>query len=82
MAEELQKYLMENIVEIRELVTENNAEIRELKGEFRIFKEAVTDRFKRNEEYAGQQKRDRFTVIGILISAGLLSVNIIVNFFK
>jgi hypothetical protein len=31
MAEELQKYLMDGVRALRELVTENNAEIRELK---------------------------------------------------
>jgi hypothetical protein len=40
MAEELQKYLIEGMREIRELVTENNAEIRGLKGKLREFKGA------------------------------------------
>jgi hypothetical protein len=82
MGEETNKILVDSITEMRELVIENNASIRELRGEFREFKANVSERFRRNEERAGQQKRDRFTVIGILISASLLTVNIIVNFFK
>jgi hypothetical protein len=82
MGDEINKFLVKSIVELRELVIENNAAMRELRGEFREFKENVTDRFRRNEERAGQQKRDRFTMIGILISAALLTVNIIVNFCR
>jgi hypothetical protein len=82
MGDETNKLLVNSIVEMRELVIENNASIRELRGEFREFKANVSERFKQNEERAGQRKRDRFTVIGILISASLLTVNIIVNFFK
>jgi hypothetical protein len=82
MGEETNKMLVDSIAEMRELVIENNAGIRELRGEFREFKAHVSERFRRDEERAGQRKRDRFTVMGIIISAGLLTVNIVVNFIK
>jgi hypothetical protein len=81
MNDETQKIILDGVTEVRELVIENTAAMRELRGEFREFKQNVSDRFRRDEERAGRQKRDRFTVIGIFISAALLTVNIIVNFF-
>jgi hypothetical protein len=80
MAEELQKYLMESMREIRELVTENNAEIRGLKGELREFKGHVLGRVEKLENNEGKQRRERSTTISILIAAGALLVNIISRF--
>jgi len=82
MGDELVKFLASSIGEVRELVIENNAEIRELRGEFRTFKENVQERFKRDEEAAGQNKRNSFSVISIFISLAALAVSVIVNFFK
>jgi hypothetical protein len=82
MAEELQKYLMEGMREIRELVTENNAEIRELKGELREFKEHVIGRVERLEKKDGEQGKERLAVISVLISSAAFAVSVIVNFFR
>jgi gamma-glutamylcyclotransferase (GGCT)/AIG2-like uncharacterized protein YtfP len=80
MAEELQKYLMDGMREIRELVTENNAEIRELKGELREFKEHVLGRVEKLENNEGKRRREVSTAVSILIAAGALLVNIIGKF--
>jgi gamma-glutamylcyclotransferase (GGCT)/AIG2-like uncharacterized protein YtfP len=80
MAEELQKYLMDGVREIRELVTENNAEIRELKGELREFKEHVLGRVEKLEAHEGKRRRELSTTISILIATGALLVNIIGKF--
>jgi gamma-glutamylcyclotransferase (GGCT)/AIG2-like uncharacterized protein YtfP len=77
MAEELQKYLMDGMREIRELVTENNAEIRELKGELREFKEHVLGRVEKLEAGEGRRRREVSATISILIATGALLVNII-----
>jgi gamma-glutamylcyclotransferase (GGCT)/AIG2-like uncharacterized protein YtfP len=77
MGDELQKYLMEGMKEIRELVTENNAEIRELKGELREFKEHVLGRVEKLESNEGKRRREVSTAISILIACGALLVNII-----
>jgi hypothetical protein len=82
MAEELQKYLMEGMREIRELVTENNAEIRELKGELREFKEHVIGRVERLEKKDGERGKERLAVVSVLISSAALAVSVIVNFFR
>jgi hypothetical protein len=80
MAEELQKYLMESMREIRELVTENNAEIKELKGELREFKGHVLGRVEKLETNEGKRRQERSTAISILIATGALLVNIIGKF--
>jgi gamma-glutamylcyclotransferase (GGCT)/AIG2-like uncharacterized protein YtfP len=80
MAEELQKYLMDGMREIRELVTQNNAEIRELKGEMREFKEHVFGRVEKLEANEGKRRREVSTTISILIATGALLVNIIGKF--
>jgi hypothetical protein len=82
MAEELQKYLMEGMKEIRELVTENNAEIREMKGELREFKEHVLGRVERLEKKEAEHTKKTASVLSLLISGTALAVSIIVNFFK
>jgi hypothetical protein len=80
MAEELQKYLMDGMREIRELVTENNAEIRELKGELREFKEHVLGRVEKLETNEGKRRNERYSTISILIATGALLVNIVGKF--
>jgi hypothetical protein len=77
MAEELQKYLMESMREIRELVGENNAEIREMKGELKEFKEHVLGRVGKLEGNEGKRRREVSTAISILIAGGALLVTII-----
>jgi hypothetical protein len=80
MAEELQKYLIEGMREIRELVTENNAEIRGLKGELREFKGHVLGRIEKLENNEGKRRRERSATISILIATGALLVNVIGKF--
>jgi gamma-glutamylcyclotransferase (GGCT)/AIG2-like uncharacterized protein YtfP len=80
MADELQKYLIESMGEIRELVTENNAEIRELKGELREFKDHVLGRVEKLENNEGKRRREVATTVSILIATGALLVNIIGRF--
>jgi hypothetical protein len=82
MAEELQKYLMESMKEIRELVTENNAEIREMKGELREFKEHVLGRVNRLEKKEAEHTKKTVSVLSLLISGTALAVTVIVNFFR
>ena len=62
--------------EDRRLLTESIAEMRELKGELRAFKEHVIDRIKRIEDGIDKKSRERLTVIGLLISAGLFALNL------
>jgi hypothetical protein len=81
MAEELQKYLMESMGEIRELVTENNAEIRGLKGELQEFKVHVLGRVEKLENNEGKRRRERSATISILIASGALILNVIDKFF-
>jgi hypothetical protein len=81
MAEELQKYLIESMGEIRELVTENNAEIRGLKGELQEFKVHVLGRVEKLENNEGKRRRERATAISILIASGALLLNVIDKFF-
>jgi hypothetical protein len=76
MAEELQKYLLESMREIRELVTENNAEIKELKGELREFKRHVLGRVEKLENNEGKRRQERSAAVSILMAAGALLVNI------
>jgi hypothetical protein len=76
MAEELQKYLVDGMREIRELVTENNAEIRELKGELKEFKKHVLGRVEKLENKEGKRRNERYSTISILIATGALLVNI------
>jgi hypothetical protein len=80
MAEELQKYLMDGMKEIRELVTENNAEIRELKGELKEFKKHVLGRVEKLENGEGRRRNERYSTISILIATGALLVNIVSKF--
>jgi restriction endonuclease S subunit len=80
MAEELQKYLVDGMREIRELVTENNAEIRELKGELKEFKKHVLGRVEKLENNEGKRRNERYSTISILIATGALLVNIVGKF--
>jgi hypothetical protein len=80
MAEELQKYLMDGMREIRELVTENNAEIREMKGELKEFKKHVLGRVEKLESGEGRRRSERYSTISILIEGGALLINIIGKF--
>jgi hypothetical protein len=82
MGEELQKYLMESMREIRELVTENNAEIRGLNGELREFKEHALGRVQRLEEKETEQAKKKLSILSLLISGTALAVSIIINFFN
>jgi hypothetical protein len=82
MAEELQKYLMEGMREIRELVTENNAEIRGMKGELREFKEHVLGRVERLEKKEAEQTKKAVSVLSLVISGAALAVSVVVHFFK
>ena len=62
--------------EDRRLLTESIAEMRELKGELREFKEHVIDRIRRIEDGTDRRRRDRLTVIGLVISTGLFALNL------
>jgi hypothetical protein len=63
--------------EDRRLMTDTIAEMRELKGEMRAFKEYVTARLGRIEDGVDGRRRERLTVVGIFISVGLFTLNLI-----
>jgi hypothetical protein len=68
--------------EDRRLLTETIAEMRELKGELHAFKEHVIDRIRRIEDGTDRRRRDRLTTAGIVISAGLLALNLVFGLMK
>jgi hypothetical protein len=66
----------------RRLLIENTAEMRGLKGELREFKDHVMGRIEKLEKKEGEQKGNFKSTLALVISTGMLAVNIIVNFFK
>jgi len=66
----------------RRLFVETLAEMKELKGEMREFKLHVISRVEKLESKEAERKKDRFSLVAILISAAALAVTIIVNFFR
>ncbi|GHU82711.1 hypothetical protein FACS189468_7200 [Spirochaetia bacterium] len=66
----------------RRLLIENTAEMRELKGELREFKEHVMGRIIRLEKKEGDRSKELKTTVSLIIAAGALAVNFIVNFFN
>jgi hypothetical protein len=82
MGDDVQKFLMESMSEIRELVNENNAVVREMRGEMREFKEHVMGRVERLEKNEGERTKNLFSTFSLLISSAALAVTVIVNFFR
>ncbi|GHV63918.1 hypothetical protein AGMMS49587_15230 [Spirochaetia bacterium] len=68
--------------EDRQLLIENLSEMRELRGEMREFKEHVMGRVERLEKKAGEQSSNLKSTLALIISTGMLAVNIIINFFR
>ncbi|MFP3041738.1 hypothetical protein LQZ19_07935 [Treponema primitia] len=71
MGEELQRLLVDTI-----------AEMKELKGELREFKIHVMGRVEKLEKKEGEQSRNLFSTLSLLVSSAALAVSIIINFFK
>ena len=82
MGDELQRYIVKNLEEMRKLVVENNAAMRGLESEFRSFKESLKERVEKLEKREGEQKGNVKSTVALLISTAMLMVSIIVNFFK
>jgi len=68
--------------EDRRLMVETISEIKELKGEMKEFKLHVIGRVEKLESKDGERKKDRYSVLAILISAAALVSSIILNLFK
>jgi hypothetical protein len=68
--------------EDRRLIVETLGEMRELKGEMKGFKEHVIERVQRIEKKEGEQTKNLFSVLSLLISGTALAVSVIVNLFK
>ncbi|GHV93056.1 hypothetical protein AGMMS50268_35590 [Spirochaetia bacterium] len=68
--------------EDRRLLIENTAEMRELKGELREFKEHVMGRVEKLEKKDGDRSGNFKATLALILSTGMLAVNIIVNFLK
>jgi hypothetical protein len=66
----------------RRLIVETLAEMKELKGEMKEFKEQVIGRVQRLEKKEGEQTKNLFSVVSLLISGTALAVSVIVNFFR
>jgi hypothetical protein len=68
--------------EDRRLIVETLGEMRELKGEMKEFKEHVIERVQRLEKKEGEQTKNLFSVLSLMISGTALAVSVIVNFFR
>jgi len=68
--------------EDRQLIVETLGEMRELKGEMREFKLHVIGRVEKLEKKEGERKRERYSVLALLISGAAVALTIIINFFK
>jgi len=66
----------------RQLIVETLGEMRELKGEMKEFKLHVIGRVENLEKKEGERKKERYSLVAILISAAALAVTIIINVFK
>jgi hypothetical protein len=62
--------------EDRRLIVESIAEMRELKGELKAFKEHMLERIRRLEDCTDKRRSERLTMLGLVISAGLLALNL------
>ena len=68
--------------EDRQLIVETLGEMRELKGEMKEFKLHVLGRVEKLEKKEGERKRERYSVLALLISGAAVALTIIINFFK
>jgi len=68
--------------EDRQLIVETLGEMRELKGEMKEFKLHVIGRVEKLEKKEGERKRERYSVLALLISGAAVALTIIINFFK
>jgi len=68
--------------EDRQLFVETLGEMRELKGEMKEFKLHVIGRVEKLEKKEGERKRERYSVLALLISGAAVALTIIINFFK
>jgi len=66
----------------RQLIVETLGEMRELKGEMKEFKMQVIGRVENLEKKEGERKKERYSLIAILISGAALAVSIIINIFR
>jgi hypothetical protein len=63
-------------------MVETLGEMRELKGEMKEFKVHVIGRVEKLEKKEGERKRERYSVLALLISGAAVALTIIINFFK
>jgi hypothetical protein len=68
--------------EDRQLIVETLGEMRELKGEMREFKLHVIGRVEKLESKEGESKKNRYSIIAIIISAAAFISSLIINLFK
>ena len=68
--------------EDRQLFVETLGEMRELKGEMKEFKLHVIGRVEKLEKKEGERKKERYSVLALLISGAAVALTIIINFFK
>jgi hypothetical protein len=68
--------------EDRQLIVETLGEMRELKGEMREFKLHVIGRVEKLEKKEGERKKERYSILALLISGAAVALTIIINFFK
>lgn len=66
----------------KRLFVESIAEMRELKGELRKFKEHIIGRVSRLEKKEGEQTRNIFSALSLLVSTAALLVSVIINVIK
>jgi len=68
--------------EDRQLIVETLGEMRELKGEMKEFKLHVIGRVEKLEKKEGERKKERYSILALLISGAAVALTIIINFFK
>ncbi|GHV93337.1 hypothetical protein AGMMS50268_38400 [Spirochaetia bacterium] len=66
----------------RRLLIENTAALRGLNVKLEEFEKHITERIERLEKKEGEQKGNFKSTLALVLSAGMLAVNVIVNFFK
>ncbi|GHV06110.1 hypothetical protein FACS189485_14110 [Spirochaetia bacterium] len=66
----------------RHLLIENTAALRGLNAKLEEFEKHITERIEKLEKREGEQKGNFKSTLALVLSAGMLAVNVIVNFFK
>jgi len=70
------------LIEVKDKMNEFNGMMMEFKGEMTEFKQYATRQFEKIEKKESEQKKDRYSLMALLISGAALVISIIINFFK